>query len=89
MSNKDKAKKLDKAKAKTRKSEIGTALSEVAEALNKLYSLGEQVDIKFGIFITDYAYLVCGSDNTWSVKMKIGDPPEWWDGGSPSNPDDE
>lgn len=83
----DKSKKSSKGKVK--KSEIGTALTEVANALNKLYGLGEHVDIKFGIFITDYAYLVCDNDNTWSVKMKTGGAPQWWDGAPPTIPDDE
>jgi hypothetical protein len=85
VSDKDKPKK----KGKGKKSEIGKALTDVADALNTLYSLGEQVDIKFGIFITDYAYLVYGNDDKWSVKMKVGEAPEWWDGTPPAIPDDE
>jgi hypothetical protein len=68
---------------------LGEALAQVADALNVLYSLDERVDIRFGAVVTDFGYVVCDDDGRWSVKMKVGEPPQWWADKSRHTPDDE
>jgi hypothetical protein len=68
---------------------LGAALAQVADALNVLYDLGERVDIRFGSVMTDFGYVLCDDEGRWTVKMKVGEPPEWWKSSSSLDPDDE
>lgn len=52
-------------------------LADIADALNKLESLGERVRIKYDAVMTDHGYVWAGTDGTWSTKMKTGELPAW------------
>ena len=68
---------------------LGSALAGVADALNVLYDLGERVDIRFGTVMTDFGYVICDENGRWTVRMKVGEPPESWSAENRDAIDDE
>lgn len=55
-------------------------LADIADALNKLESLGERVRIKYDAVMTDHGYVWTDTNGRWSTKMKTGDIPPWRSG---------